>query len=153
MNAGVRTALILAFVGTMAVGTYFGARAWQESRQAFERIPVGGCVLVRGHCSQVVGGEPLTLSISPEKIPLMQTLSLRVGVGSRVPEGVAVEIRGLNMDMGLNRTLLRGTGDGGWVGETILPICSQRRMEWEAAVQLDGEQRIEVPFSFQTTRP
>ena len=64
-----------------------------------------------------------------------------------------VEIRGLNMEMGLNRTQLTPIGEGSWAGETILPVCSQRRMEWEAAVQLDLEQRYELPFLFHTTRP
>jgi hypothetical protein len=56
------------------------------------------------------------------------------------------------MDMGLNRTLLQGIQDGRWEGETILPICSQRRMQWEAAVRLDGDGRFEVPFVFDTRR-
>jgi len=42
---------------------------------------------------------------------------------------------------------------GVWTGETILPICSQREMKWEAAVRLDADSRSEIPFLFRTSRP
>lgn len=83
----------------------------------------------------------------------MKTLELEVATKGLDVRAATVEIRGLNMDMGLNRTLLSREADGLWRGETILPICSQRRMKWEAAVQLDAGQGLEVPFAFHTTRP
>jgi hypothetical protein len=92
-------------------------------------------------------------SISPGEIPLMKPLKLAVITEGLAPETMVVEIRGLNMEMGLNRTQLTPIAEGGWAGETILPVCSQRRMEWEAALQLDLDRRYEVPFRFHTTRP
>ena len=102
---------------------------------------------------QPVAGTPVRLAISPDSIPLMQTLSLEFDAGALAPTMVAVDIRGLNMDMGLNRTVLARSDDGRWLGETILPVCSQRRMEWEAAVQIETDRRLEVPFLFSTLRP
>jgi hypothetical protein len=83
----------------------------------------------------------------------MHTLGLRVSTEGVAIDEVVVEIRGLNMAMGLNRTGLIQAGEGLWSGETILPVCSQRTMQWEAAVQLRGKARHEVPFPFFTTRP
>lgn len=95
----------------------------------------------------------MTLAITPSQIPLMQPLRLSVVIAGLTAREIGVEIRGLNMDMGLNRTLLTPVADGRWEGETILPLCSQRRMEWEAAVLLRADQRLEVPFRFHTERP
>jgi hypothetical protein len=90
----------------------------------------------------------------PQAVPLMRPLQLAVEAVGLDLRAVAVEIRGLNMDMGLNRTLLKQSQTGRWSGETILPLCSQRQMQWEAAVRLDAEQgRFEVPFLFDTKRP
>ena len=96
----------------------------------------------------------MVFSIMPQPVPLMRPLQLAVEVVGLDARGVAVEIRGLNMDMGLNRTLLAKSHTGRWKGETILPLCSQRLMEWEAGVRLITEQgRFEVPFLFATKRP
>ena len=73
--------------------------------------------------------------MTPRDIPLMQPLRIDVRTEGLAARAVTVEIRSLNMDMGLNRTPLVATGNGHWRGETILPICSQRTMEWEAAVR------------------
>jgi hypothetical protein len=55
--------------------------------------------------------------------------------------------------MGLNRTSLQRGDHGHFVGETLLPICSSRRMEWEARVLLQREQGwLAVPFRFVTER-
>ena len=83
----------------------------------------------------------------------MKPLRITADVEGLAVQNVHVEIRGLNMDMGLNRTRLEETAQGHWEGETILPVCSQRRMEWEAAVRLDADRRVEVPFVFHTVRP
>jgi hypothetical protein len=100
-----------------------------------------------------VAGGWVDFSIEPASVPLMKTLALAVTTQGLDVRGVTVEIRGLNMDMGFNRTPLSRAAGGRWTGETILPVCSQRRMEWEAAVQLDVGPRLEVPFAFRTERP
>ena len=144
---------VLVFV-LLAAGGFLLARYWQAETPAFERVAPGGdCDLRRGPCSQVIGEGRVSFSIEPKEIPLMQTLRLRVRVEGRAAQAVEVDIRGLNMDMGLNRTRLQ-TSDGSiWEGETILPVCSQRQMKWEAAVRLEADRALEIPFRFFTNRP
>ena len=64
----------------------------------------------------------------------MRPLGLTLETEGLAVDRAWIEIRGLNMDMGLNRTQLSRHPEGQWRGETILPICSRRRMDWEAAV-------------------
>jgi len=138
----------------LATAGYLGARHWQDSQGRYERV--GGpadCDLRAGPCRRNAGQGVVALSLSPPEIPLMTTLTLQVTLESLSAQAVFVDIRGLNMDMGLNRTRLQPVGGGRWQGETILPVCSQRRMEWEAAVLIEAPDPLEVPFPFYTTRP
>ena len=153
MNSVLRVAGVL-FIGVVALTAYFAARHWQDTQSAYPRAEAASdCDLRLGPCSLPLNGGVVEFAIEPATIPLMQTLQLVVRTENINVEAVRVEIRGLNMEMGLNRTQLKQVSAGHWQGETILPICSQRRMLWEAAVQLDGVQRAELPFAFETVRP
>jgi len=153
MNALPRQGLVIALVLAAGLAAFFGTRAWQDHRSDFV-VPTGvvGCQLFDGRCRQQLGQGAVVLEVDPAAIPLMQSLTLTVSIEELAADAVAVDIRGLNMDMGLNRTRLRQSDSGRWQGETILPICSQRRMEWEAQVQISGAERLAVPFLFFTER-
>jgi len=155
VNEKARGALTLLVFALIALAAFYAARYWQSAQGGHMRVQgPADCELNVGPCRQSLAGGKVTFSIEPGEIPLMEPLKLTVVVEDLAVAGVVVEIRGLNMEMGLNRTALTRADDGGhWQGETILPICSQRRMEWEAAVQLEGGEHYEVPFPFHTTRP
>ena len=154
MNEKTRNALALLGFALIAVAGFVGARYWQAAQMSYVRTqPPPDCDLRAAPCRQSVAGGWLEFSITPSTIPLMETLRLDVEIQGLVAEEVVVEIRGLNMNMGLNRTLLTPAAQGRWTGETILPLCSQRSMEWEAAVRLRADARYELPFLFQTKRP
>lgn len=146
------TVVVLVLAGLAGLA-FLGGRYWQEARPAYQRLAgPSECDLRAGPCVQPVGDGRLSFSITPATIPLMKTLELEVRTRGLKIDGVVVDIRGLNMDMGLNRTSLVRTADQVWRGETILPVCSQRRMMWEAAVQFDAQGHFEVPFPFETNR-
>ena len=145
----------------VVAGSESAARHWQTDEASYTRVePEGACDLRTGPCVQPVNGGTVTLAIQPADIPLMQPLRLRVVAEGLAEHAVQVEIRGLNMDMGLNRTSLTRTPGGVWEGETILPICSQRqttseegaRQYWIVRLDADG-QAFEIPFPFRTNRP
>lgn len=154
VTGGWRSAAALLGFVLLTAAAFFAARHWMAGQQVYERTAGdAGCDLRAGSCRVDVAGGSVALQITPQDIPLMRPLTLAVVVDGLDANAVRIEIRGLNMDMGLNRTLLASLGGGRWQGETILPVCSQRHMEWEAAVQLDTGRRIEIPFHFRTLRP
>jgi hypothetical protein len=154
VNALLRQGLVIVLVLVAGLAAFFGARAWQAHRGGYAVPPQAvGCQLLDGRCRQQLAQGAIELEVDPPAIPLMQTLTLTVQAENLSADAVSVDIRGLNMDMGLNLTRLRQVADDRWEGETILPVCSQRRMEWEARVQVDGAQRLAVPFLFFTERP
>lgn len=145
--------LIVMFV-VLAGAAFLVARSWQaRDATSFQRLTApDSCDLRAGPCARQIGEGQVSFEITPADIPLMKTLTLRVTTNQLEVAGIVVEIRGLNMDMGLNRTVLQRDQEDVWIGETILPLCSQRRMEWEAAVQLVTPTPMEVPFRFATRR-
>jgi hypothetical protein len=150
-----RAGAVLSFLALVALagGAFLFARHWQAGETEYRRLnPAAGCELQQGECLQPVAGGSVRLTIGPPDIPLMQTLDLEVSVEGLAPRAVAVEIHGLNMDMGLNRTLLEPVGEGTWRGQTILPICTLRRMDWEAVVRIDNDEAVEVAYLFSTWR-
>ena len=154
MDEKVRVGLALVLLALLAVAAFYGTRYWQATQGAWTRVVSQvDCDLNRGPCRQPLSGGAVVFSVLPSTIPLMKPLSLSLVTDGVQVDAVVVEIRGLNMDMGLNRTRLERTAEHVWSGETILPVCSQRKMEWEAAVLLEMEGRFEVPFRFHTTRP
>ena len=154
MNEKTRIGMAALMFALIAGGAFFAARYWQAAGPDFVRVEAPtDCDLRTAPCRLAVASGWVSFSISPPEIPLMQTLSLLVSTEGIEVDEVVVEVRGLNMAMGLNRTRLIQASDGLWSGETILPVCSQRKMEWEAAVQLHAKGRYELPFVFHTTRP
>jgi hypothetical protein len=151
-----RVPSILAVVGAVALGglAFWGARNWLPAGSGYERLALSSpCDLRSGPCEHRLDAGGIQFAISPTDLPLMQTLTLDVRLDGIDADRVQVSVRGLNMDMGLNLTELKQVEPGSWRGETILPICSQRRMEWEAAVLLDADPPLEVAFPFHTERP
>lgn len=129
-----------------------GSRGVEQRRLAVDPA----CDLRRSACASALGdGRLLRLSIEPSGIPLMQPLRVSVELGDPQPAALTLDIVGLNMEMGLNRTRLTRDSKGVWRGETLLPVCSRSRMEWEARVRLrDPGAAFEwvVPFRFHTQR-
>jgi hypothetical protein len=151
--AGLRPAALLAAAVLLALLGYFTARDWQDSALDYERLPPADCDLRAGPCQATVAGGEIVFEIRPRSLPLMQPLALAVEARGLAAERVEVVIRGLDMDMGSNRTILQSGDHGIWRGETILPLCSRRRMSWEAAVRVAGPRHFEIPFPFTTSRP
>jgi hypothetical protein len=136
---------------------YLGARGLGDGRVEPRRLAFDtSCDLRAEPCRLAFGdGRSLTFSIEPRAIPLMQPLNLRVTTAGMQPASLTVDILGLNMDMGLNRTRLKREPEGDWSGRTILPVCSRSRMEWEAQVRIDlpgSDAELIAPFRFNTTR-
>lgn len=142
--------VFLAFLG------YFIASEWRaSSSEGMEIATAGDCDLSAQPCHAVLpDGGRLTLSIAPRPIPLMQPLAVEIRVENSQLQPTSLDITGLNMEMGLNRTELSGSGDGRWSGETLLPICSQRQMHWQASLSLrDASQQYRLVYAFFTLRP
>lgn len=112
------------------------------------------CDLRAGPCvSRSPDGGAVEFGIEPRQIPLLQPLRLSVRLQGLEAQAVAVEITGVNMDMGYNRLGLDRQAEGRFLGEAVLPVCTHRSMIWQARVVVEGGHgRIVAPFHFHTLR-
>lgn len=112
------------------------------------------CDLRLGACTSTLpSGEKISLSINPNNIPLQRPLSFHVKTEGINASDVEVDIIGIGMDMGFNRTKLLSDDKTNYHGNVILPICSNSRMDWEARILVKTKKGIiMVPYSFFTKK-
>jgi hypothetical protein len=112
------------------------------------------CNLRTAMCTSVLPkGAKVSFAITPKEIPLLQPLTLEVIIKGIKVVKVEVDIAGLNMDMGYNRTTLSAKTKNHFKGNTTIPICIRNKMDWQASVLLQTNQGlINVPFHFQTLK-
>lgn len=112
------------------------------------------CDLRLGPCRAAFpsGGE-VHFGIAPRTLPVMQPLTLTVALAGLDVTAVEVDFAGRDMDMGFNRVGLAARGDGLYLGEGMLPLCTRERMAWEARVMLHRADGLRVAsFRFETQR-
>ena len=147
--AGTAAALALALIATVAI---------KLTRTAPETVtPVAAespCDLQHGACTaRLPGGGRLTFAIEPRPIPVLKPIQLRVQVEDLRPRAVEVAFSGTDMDMGVNRTVLKEEGEGRYAGPGMLPVCVRDRMNWRATVLVTtADAKLSVPFLFETVR-
>lgn len=94
------------------------------------------------------------MALLPRPVPLMEPVQVRVSVEGSDAIPQRLDITGLNMRMAPNLVTFVPVEDGIWRGETIFPVCSQRRMHWQAALTLRaGDRSWLVKDEFHTVRP
>lgn len=111
-----------------------------------------GCDLHATACSVVFPHlGPVTLSITPQPIPVVQPLRVVVETPIVGIQGVDVDFSGVDMNMGKNVFRLEPVSAGRYEGAAMLPVCVRSRMKWEAKVYIAREEAVLVaPFRFDT---
>lgn len=143
---------VLVLVGLLVLGALWKPLGGPSEET---RLPLDpSCDLRAGSCtSRIPDHGSIRFSIDPREIPLLEPLRLRVRLDGAGPSSVAVEITGVNMDMGFNRVMLSERVAGVYEGEAVLPVCSHRKMVWEALVRVEtGGRRLAAPYQFYTLR-
>lgn len=119
------------------------------------------CQLRQQTCYLAVPNEGrVGLAVTPQDLPLLTPLEWQVSLEKIKAKQVVLDIVGLNMEMGYNRTTLTqqvSHADNAplsqlFRGQALLPICTLETMEWEARllIETQDQQRFLLPFRFQT---
>ena len=113
------------------------------------------CDLRAGPCmSSLPGGGRISFSIKPESIPVLKPLTLEVKLDGLEASSVEVDFRGIDMNMGFNRSKLDPLGEGVYTGTGTIPVCIRDAMEWEARVLTRTDAGlVAAPFRFITVKP
>lgn len=126
----------------------------------FAVLQPDACDLNAGPCSvRHPAGGTLTLAITPRPVPMLQPLNLSLQLDATArrhmgePETLELDLAGVEMYMGYQRPRLEHVGDGHYLGETTLPICTTEAMTWAATVMPAGDpDAARVQFRFVTRR-
>jgi len=89
------------------------------------------CELSQGQCQFVAEETLIRISVSPNPIKVMIQHEIQVtsDQGAFTPE--ALEVTGLNMEMGLTRVVFGSAGVQAGMANLMLPICTQSNMDWQ----------------------
>lgn len=146
---------VLLLSGALGGGAFLLSREWSRLFPRLHRVTSdSSCNIgVRECVTKLPGGGTLRFEVSPKGIPLMEPLTVQVELEEIAADGVQVDIKGLNMEMGINRIRLEEVGPHLWRGGTVLPVCAMRLMQWEASVWLEvAGEVLAIPHRFETQR-
>ena len=142
-----------------AVLLLLGAAAWlfwpEPQPEVIELKASPDCDLRAGPCElEAPDGTRVRFGIEPRDIPVGKTLQLNVEIEGRNADQAAVDINGVDMDMGLRPYPLQSRDGKHFSGPGGLNFCSRGIMEWEARVRLkQGDRELIAPFRFITVAP
>ena len=109
-----------------------------------------GCDAALAPCEFRAGAFGLTLYLVPP-VQSLRPFDIRLSVEGVAAQQVVLTFTMADMEMGLNRFLLK-PGREGWRGSAVLPVCTQSRNDWLATVTVRGEgqdYRVVFPFTSQ----
>ena len=111
------------------------------------------CDLHRGPCQSVFpNGAKVSLSIEPRPIRALKPLQIWVQTEGIDAQSVAVDFRGVDMNMGYNRPQLKAVAAGQYAGTWVLASCGLEHMVWEATVLIEtAKHKMAAPFRLETS--
>ena len=105
---------LLSLIGLLALALLIvlAHRLAPSLQLASETLPVSQCNLQQETCiASLPGGTSVSLTISPHPMPVLQPLQVEGVIGGS-PQRVALELTGVDMDMGQNRIELQAVAPG-----------------------------------------
>ena len=99
------------------------------------------CDLSQGRCQIDTAEGDISVSVTPTPIGVMSEHQVQVSSESGFFAPEALEVTGLDMEMGLTRVEFRSVSVQASSATLILPICTQNEMHWQFLLrgQLNGQ--------------
>ncbi|WP_184415102.1 SCO family protein [Rhodocyclus tenuis] len=151
-NALSDAALAVALVALVGGGAWLAPQLLKGDA-APDKLPTPACDINAASCRVALpDGGSVELSITPRPIPTLTPLAVTADVSGSSMRALALDLAGVDMDMGPNRAALVPLPDQPerFSGSTQLPICSTGQMLWQATLQLADARggRHDVAFRF-----
>lgn len=109
------------------------------------------CDAAQGACETRAGPLLASLKLLPP-VTSLQPFDMHLQIDGVKARLVVMTFTMVDMDMGLNRFVLRQGEDGDWHGQAVLPVCSAGRKDWLATLSVrtdEGDYRLIFPFTAQ----
>ena len=130
----------LAFLFVALVLIAGGLTRWWFAPEEVINTEVG-CELSQGGCQIPSAEGEISVSVIPSPIGVMSEHQIQVSTESGFFAPEALEVTGLEMEMGLTRAEFRSVNVQASSATLILPICTQNEMHWQFLLkgQLNGK--------------
>ncbi len=159
MNYKLFASIALAFVVGAGVSTVINMNVDEVTANLL--IVQDGCDLSNSSCfARDRLGHEVSVSLSPRPVPLLEDVAINVTVKGMDDLRVAqMSITGLNMYMGMQIIPLTLSNVGNaseqkLTGVLQLPVCTSRKMEWEATLVMQTEADMyRAVYLFTTVTP
>ena len=109
------------------------------------------CVLNEAACkTSIIDDGTIDFSIRPRPILGASPLSFTLSTENIEIKGAALDLSGVDMNMGSYRFELEADTDGGYGAAGNLPVCVRNQMQWQADLWLNTRNHglIKVPYIF-----
>ena len=133
-----QTKLALLFVALVLIAG--GLTRWWLAPEEMMSAEVR-CELSQGRCQIATAEGEISVSVSPSPIGVMSEHQIQVSSESGFFAPEALEVTGLEMEMGLTRAEFRSVSVQASLATLMLPICTQNEMLWQFLLrgQLNGQ--------------
>jgi hypothetical protein len=107
------------------------------------------CDIQKGPCRGVLEGADVILDILPRPVVAMKELTFRVQVreDKDLPEKIIIDLSMPGMEMGVNRVIMKKTGEGVYEGKGIIVRCPSGRRLWKATLLFSPEREVSFTFN------
>lgn len=141
--------IVLAIAGFGLAG--FGLWQWMQPPRSVSGVVQDDCNLNRAPCRAQFASGTLTVSVTPNPIPVTAPVTVEVQLSGIAADSVEIDLKSPDMYMGYNRHTLAPKGDGRFVGRTVLPVCVRDRMRWRMQVTARSRHGdLGAGFAFET---
>ena len=142
------------FIALIASSIAYNLNVFDHSQSSMQATLDESCDLHKGSCKSVFAdGSSVSLLISPNTIPLLQRLQLRVEVQGISAKKVEIDFTGYEIDLGYNRPELKALNKTTFIGDAFLPLCTLSEMDWSAKVLLHTDKGLMMaPYKFHTVK-
>ena len=132
--------LIASLILLLSLGfvAYYKSNSATEFEITAQAEMDNSCDLNKQVCSSSISKVgKISLSINPQPIPLVSELSLKVFTDIKNIKQIFIDFKGIDMQMGPNKVVLKQTSNAEYIGTAMLPVCIRYSMNWQASVYIE----------------
>jgi len=140
--------LLILFMSGLLLPRYFKSNSSNPESQA--ALAPTHCLFNETPCVIQAGSLAYTVKVVGEVSPLKPYTVILEG---KDIEGVTLSFSMRDMDMGVNRFIMRNTNDITWETQAMLPVCSAGRNDWIAEFIINSANKtpLKLEYPFNTT--
>lgn len=154
MDRGFISLLIASLILLLGLGfvAYYKSQSNKELVISAQAQVEDSCNLNKQVCySSIPNIGKISFSITPKPIPLVSELSLTVTSDIKNIKQVIVDFKGIDMQMGPNKVVLKEVTSTQFTGKGMLPVCIRYSMNWLASVYIETSDGLYMaPYVFET---